>query len=441
MPARAAALSDAERLPERPLGRRLSTHRAPRSLKLVGLLGAPPLMALGLFMFALALAPDSKERLSARVVFALVGTCFAGLGAFLVLLLRRKLATVVQLYEGGIVELVGAKRREIAWGDVLNFERSYYASGLYQLSVLSVKLRDGRRLNLNSQHLQDMDAIANRLEHQVTELLLLAMRQSLRLDQALSFGKVAASRQGIHFRKRVLPWQDVAIAQVRVGFLEVMKHGDATPTLRVHVSRLQRVDALLTLVNEQRQRAGGAPPFTASASFRRVRSKLWLQSLLVGPLVAALFGAGSYCLYRALRALDASQGVLVRGAREYLAWALLSACLGAFLGLGWWHDVRARLRRQHLAQRLAATGKLVPVLVLEKIYEEWSFHSGYRYRYLTPGGFEATDKVDLGSGAAEPWRSGSDHLLALCSPDERESVLIGGSGYPLSRLPAAPDAF
>jgi len=277
------------------------------------------------------------------------------------------------------------------------------------------------------------------LERQVTELSLPTMRQILQADRTFSFGKIALSRKGIHYRKRVLLWSEVANAQVRSGFLEVMKHGDATPTLRLHVSRLQRLDALLILVNERRQRTEGSAPFATSRAFRQVQHKLWLQSLLASPLLAALFGIGAYCLYHALRALDASRAVLIRDARVYFAWALITACLAVYLGLGWWHDVSTRLRRQHLARRLAPTGKLIPVLVLEKIHEEWSFHRGYRYRYLTPGGFEATDKVDIG-GDAELWRSGSDYLLALCSPDERESVLIGGSGYPLSGLPATPEA-
>jgi hypothetical protein len=80
-------------------------------------------------------------------------------------------------------------------------------------------------------------------------------------------------------------------------------------------------------------------------------------------------------------------------------------------------------------------GKLVPVMVLESTFEEWTFRSGWRYRYLTPQGIEAVDRIDVGLGGAATWAGDRAYLLALCSPDERESVLIGLSGYPLAHLP------
>ena len=76
------------------------------------------------------------------------------MGAAVLVVLARKRATVIQLHDGGIVEMIGEKRRQLAWEDVLSFERSGYASVLYRLSVLNVKFRDGTRLNLNSQHLR-----------------------------------------------------------------------------------------------------------------------------------------------------------------------------------------------------------------------------------------------------------------------------------------------
>ncbi|MEO6599322.1 MAG: DUF6585 family protein [Polyangiaceae bacterium] len=421
------------------LGKHLSTHHAPRFLKVAALLGGPLLLLLGLVAFVGALDPDPKEPLAARIGLTLVGACFAGLGAAVLLVWWRKQATLVELYEGGIVALVGSERRELAWGDVLSFQRSTLTSALYRLSVLIFELRDGGQLNFTSQRPDDVEVIANRLEREITAQSLPRLRQILQSGRALSFGKVSASLLGVHHRKRLIPWEEVAAAQVRRGFLEVLKHGDAAPTLRVHVSRLRRVDALLALVNDQRQRTELSPPFTDSPAFRRVRRKLWLQSLLAGTLVAVFCVSGGDSLYLALRALDMTRSVLVQEAGPYFVWAVVSSCVAVVLGLGWWHEVRLRLRRQRLAQRLAATGKLVPVLVLEKSTDEWSFHSGWRYRYLTPGGFEATDKLDVGSGVAEPWRSGSDYLLALCSPDERESLLFSASGYPLARLPATPD--
>jgi hypothetical protein len=121
-----------------------------------------------------------------------------------------------------------------------------------------------------------------------------------------------------------------------------------------------------------------------------------------------------------------------------MAWALAGVVLGAFLGAGFAHDIARRMRRQRLTLRLAHSGKLTKVLVLESERDEFSFHSTWRYRYLTPGGVEATDSVEGGAGGAEAWSEGDDYLLALCSEDERESVLLSASGYPLAALPARP---
>jgi len=124
MKARSAAISDADLLSERPLGKLLSTHRAPRSLKFVALFGGPLLLALGLLMFVGALDPDPKQPLAVRFFLTLAGASFGALGAAVLVVLRRKQATLVQLYEGGIVELNGKKRRTLAWEDVLSFQRS-----------------------------------------------------------------------------------------------------------------------------------------------------------------------------------------------------------------------------------------------------------------------------------------------------------------------------
>ena len=439
MPVRPSTRSDAGVPPPPSLGKLLSEHRSPRSLKVLAALSGPLLLLMGVAAFVGAVDHDPHEPLAARVGLGVLGFGFAAFGAAVLVVTGRKAATLVQLYEGGIVELFYDRRREVTWRDVRSFRHKLHAHGLYRFSEVTLELVGGERLRFNSQHSQGLEAIAAKVEREIMAETLPAMRKGLQSDDALSFGKLSASRQGIRYGKRLLPWAELATAQVRLGFLEVFRHGDAAPTLRVNVMRLERVNALLALVRERRRRDACSPPFAASFAFRQVRGKLWLQSLLVAPLVALFLGFGSYSAYRALSALDAKRATHAKAPGEYFVWALLGACLAIFLGLGWWHDVRVRLHRQRLARNLALNGKLMPALVLEKSYEEWSFHSGWRYRYLTPAGFEATDKLDVYS-EAEPWSSGSNYLLALCSPDERESVLISASGYPLARLPATPEA-
>lgn len=157
---------------------------------------------MGVGAFAGALDHDPREPVAVRVFLAVVGLCFGGLGAALLVMLRRKAATSVQLYEGGMVELVGAKRREVAWRDVLSFRQIDYAQGLYRISELKLELRDGTRLRFNSQHLQGLSAIVARLEREIASEALPGLRQSLQSGQTLSFGTLALSRQGVHHRCR-----------------------------------------------------------------------------------------------------------------------------------------------------------------------------------------------------------------------------------------------
>jgi hypothetical protein len=163
-----------------------------------------------------------------------------------------------------------------------------------------------------------------------------------------------------------------------------------------------------------------------------------MQTMLGLPLAALFFGFAGYNLWRAFRSLNVAATNHYRGAASPLAWAVVTAALGVLLAAGYYYDLTRHLRQHRLARRLARDGKLVPVMVLENKFEEWSFHSGWRYRYLTPRGVEATDRVDVGLGGAATWANDRTYLLALCSADERESVLITLSGYPLAQLPALP---
>jgi hypothetical protein len=433
-----STIGDQERQSEQgDLGTLLSEHRAPASLGRIAWLSGPVCLAVGAVAVGGAFSPDPGMTWGLRVFALLLGAAVGGLGVLVFALWRRKRVTLVQLCSGGLVEQVGTRRRQLLWRDVT--QARYVPLGY--VSELRLELRDGSRLRFNSQHLEGLHAIALCAERELTARSLPELRAGLQTDESLSFGKVRASRRGIQYGRRLLGWDEIASASARLGFLEVLKHGDALPSLRIRLTRLERVPQLLALMRERRQTCAMSAPLVTSSAFGQVRRLLWLHSLLLAPLMLASLGLAGYGLFHGLHALAAVPEP-PRAASPWpdLVWALLGGCLAVFGAFGWWHDVSLGVRRQRLARRLAPTGKLLPVLVLEDRYEEWSLRAGFRYRYITPAGYEATDKLDAQSGGPEPWPRGSGYLLALCSADERESVLISASGYPLARLPGVGDA-
>lgn len=422
------------------LGALISEHRCGRMLTVVAVLAGPLLLLMGVGLVgALFLFPEPDRPLAGTVTIAAFGVGAVALGVLVLVVWRRKHNTQVLLYEGGIVELVWQKRRELSWQAIASFDYRTIATGTYVVTQLTIVPKDGKRWRLNSQHVQGLEAIAAKLAGEVTDLTLPAMREHLAVGERVGFGQLALSPDGIHKKRRLLPWSEVADVWVHAGFLRVLRHGDAVAALVVSAARLERIDALLVLIRENCQRAPAHTPLAASSSFRQVVPKLVAQTVLGVPLAALFFGFSGYNLWRAFRVLNVTPAHY-RDSASPLGWALVTGAIGVFLAAGYYYDLTRHLRQHRLARKLAKDGKLVPVMVLENKYEEWSFHSGWRYRYLTPHGFEAVDRIDVGLGGAATWSADSAYLLALCSPDERESVLITMSGYPLAQLPVTSNA-
>lgn len=410
-------------------------------LGVVAVLVGPLLLLMGGGLTAATFVfPEADRPLGGTVALVGCGVGLFALGVFVFVVWSRKRRTTIQLYEGGIVELVGAKRRQLSWQGIATFSYATITTGLYGVSQLTIEPQAGPRWKLNSQHVLGLDAIAAKLAHEVTNLTLPLMRERLAAGEQLAFGKLALSQQGIHKGRRLLPWAEIAGVWSHLGFLRVLRHGDAGSALIVSVTQLKRVDALVVLIGEN---CGPLPvhaPFSASQSFRRVVPKLVGQTLLGGPPTALLFGVAGYNLWRAFRLLGPAATTERGSAASAFGWALVSAALAVLLAVVVFHDITQQLRQRRRALRLAKAGRLVPVMVLENTFEQWSFHSGWRYRYLTPHGIEAVDRVDVSMGGAATWAPNKDYLLALCSEDERESLLITLSGYPLACLPAVPEA-
>jgi hypothetical protein len=419
------------------LGALISEHRCTRTLTVLAVVAGPLLLLMGVgLVAALFLFPEPDRPLAATVIIATFGVGACALGVLVLVFWRRKYNTRIVLYEGGIVELVRQKRRELSWQAIASFDYRTIATGTYEVTQLTIVPNDGKRFRLNSQHVQGLDAIAAKLASEVTAVTLPGMRERLAAGERVGFGKLTLSREGVHKKQRLLPWSEVADVWVHAGFLRVLRHGDAVAGLVVSAAGLERIDALLVLIRENCQRAPADTPLTASRSFRQVVPRLVVQTMLGMPLAALFFGIAGYNLWRAFRSLHVIARHHDSVPMSPWGWALITGAIGVFLAAGYYYDLTRHIRQHRLARRLAKDGKLVPVMVLENKFEQWSFHSGWRYRYLTPYGFEAVDRIDVGLGGAATWSTDGAYLLALCSPDERESVLITMSGYPLTQRPA-----
>ena len=179
----------------------------------------------------------------------------AGLIPLLLLALSRvrRAHRVVQIHKNGI-HIRGRRGRQhtLRWGEIggiasttlqdrfLGFTlRSRHRATLYPLL--------GKPIQLDSR-LPNLDELTARVKARLYPRLLPELRTALRGGDQLYFGPVTLHTRAVHLRGREIPWEQVALINLRAGYLVVELHQQRAK--KIPVGQIPNVELLIQLIQE-----------------------------------------------------------------------------------------------------------------------------------------------------------------------------------------------
>jgi hypothetical protein len=242
-------------------GSLISVYPASRRQRLAGLFallivwGAALVSALiGAYHWYLATTqygPAVVSRWSTPWFLAAGGLSACGL--ILALLLWRNRGREARVYRAGLTYRLRGQTIQIAWPDILRVHADAVRYGIFGLIwggdlQLRLELRDGRKIRL-TRALEGLPDLVEKIKRNVFPLLLAGYSRAFNLGQELSFGPVTLTAIGISRGGRLLPWAELAGADLERGVLKLTPiRGSANRGLKVPVRQIPNFDVCLQLI-------------------------------------------------------------------------------------------------------------------------------------------------------------------------------------------------
>jgi len=197
---------------------------------------------------------DDKMTAPALIAFLLIVVgLLAGWGAYV----NWKKGVVV--YERGFVYRDRKGLQTWRWEDILTMTSAitrHYYNGIYTgtTHIYTLLNRQNQKLKLADSILK-VENLANAIDTNIFPLLYPRAADMYNAGEALAFGPVAISKQGIAIGKRTYPWTDVKEVSIRRGTLKVSKKeggwfsgagaaASAIPNLRVLLAIVHQIVGL-----------------------------------------------------------------------------------------------------------------------------------------------------------------------------------------------------
>lgn len=167
-------------------------------------------------------ATDREGMIVVAVLFAAIGVPFLGIS----LAQRGK---IVEVYEHGLVRIRGKSVKVTRWDDIgavwQRITRNYY-NGIYTGTtyVYTIQSKNGEKFKITNVY-KDVESLGNIIQSEVTKRLLPSMVRAYQSGQTVSFGKLSLNPQGIIYKDRQLPWNEIKDLKIERGFISVKKEG------------------------------------------------------------------------------------------------------------------------------------------------------------------------------------------------------------------------
>lgn len=212
------------------------------------------LFAFGRALFAFqAYGPLAVQRWSSPPAYASGGFLVAGV--VILFLGRGRGGRVVHQHERGLSIQRGRRGSALRWDDIRQVHTRSVRYGLGRFpwgrqDSLVLFTRDGRRFHLD-QSLSDYDVLVETVKRNVYPPLLDAYTRAFNHGQSIPFGPLRLTPEGIQNGRKILRWQNVALARLERGWLEALPADRrAGPKLRFAAWSIPNVDLCLQLIQE-----------------------------------------------------------------------------------------------------------------------------------------------------------------------------------------------
>jgi hypothetical protein len=169
---------------------------------------------------------------------------------------RRTRGLRVFVFPDGLARVQGRAAEVLRWDDVNRVRRvpgvrkgEFSVRSPYQVVLVR---RDGREFEFNESlvGVKDLRALAE--DHTLPHMLPPAV-DAYRAGEAVGFGAVGLSREGIHHGKRTLPWDAFEGAEATRGRLTVRATGARRPFCRVAIAEVPNPHVFLALAESARR--------------------------------------------------------------------------------------------------------------------------------------------------------------------------------------------
>jgi hypothetical protein len=243
-----------------------AVFRGKSALPLILLIGGLLFLAGWLALSIIALPNPPKNKLSWgewALIAALLGGGLGGFGAALILFAAPYLGLRVEVDGDGITVRRWYGTSELAWDDLREFwwnaDGSFVQAGYTATSIHTLVGRDGRRIRLRSEMMENGAALGPAIEEHVARALTPGLEQALGGGRDVAFGPLTLTADGIVHAGKTLPWKDVARIELLAGGSVAVYQKDGWQVWgRARMSRVPNLAVLFALVGKRLVREGVA---------------------------------------------------------------------------------------------------------------------------------------------------------------------------------------
>ncbi|MEU2578871.1 DUF6585 family protein [Streptomyces anulatus] len=226
----------------------------------------PTLVGLPVLWLGIASAVEAQQSQGAwyyGLPLLIVGAVIvAAAGYFLFLALTRRQAQVwVGHYQHGIVrEVAGHVPEAYSWDEIDGIRRrsTKVTNGIVSATTheLWVRPREGAEITVTDAYKGGARFI-DELDQAFTRVRLPQDRDRLKAGERVDCFGIHLDPAGVGYLDRRLGWREVDGVTVKQGWLEIRRHGDGKPWVRLPVEVVQNLSVFLALAAVMRQEAAG----------------------------------------------------------------------------------------------------------------------------------------------------------------------------------------